>query len=124
MQMFLIKYLIKFLIRYLKYVYYICDMNLTRKQKQIKKRRENVYKEYTTTLLSTTDMVDKLSKKLNVSSVTIYADIKHLFLEWSIKLKEYAKKFDYPINDVEDYRDYFKDGYDADEAVREDMSNI
>lgn len=99
-------------------------MKETRKQKEIKKRRDIVYKEYTTSLLATTDMVDKLSKKLKVSSVTIYSDIKHLFKEWCVELKEYAKTLEYPIDDLEDYRDYFKDGYEADEAVREDISHL
>lgn len=85
--MFLIKYLINFLIRILKYYFYICGMKETKlspSKKRISDRREAVKKEYSYTREiggSITLMANSLSKKLKVSTVTIFADLKS-FLKW------------------------------------------
>lgn len=52
-------------------------MKETRKQKQIRLRRQAINAAYLKTELCTTDFVDLMAKKLKLSSVTIYADLKH-----------------------------------------------
>lgn len=51
-------------------------MNLTKSQKKIQDRRSIVYKEYQTSDNTVQEIVDKMAKKFNVSTVTIYSDIK------------------------------------------------
>jgi len=51
-------------------------MKETRKQKLIRLRRQAINAAYLKTDLSTTDFVDSMAKKLKLSSVTIYADLK------------------------------------------------
>lgn len=53
-------------------------MKETRKQKEIRLRRQAIGASYSSTNLSTTDFVDSLAKKLKLSSVTIYSDLKHI----------------------------------------------
>jgi len=53
-------------------------MKETRKQKEIRLRRRAVWAAYCVTELSTTDFVDGLAKKLKLSSVTVYADLKFM----------------------------------------------
>lgn len=53
-------------------------MKETRKQKEIRLRRKAIGAAFSTTDLSTTDFVDSIAKKLRLSSVTIYSDLKEL----------------------------------------------
>lgn len=96
-------------------------MRLTRKQKDLIKRRALVHKEYTSSLYAVTEVVDKLAKKLNISTVTVYADIKHNFKAWCDELKEKGEQLDFPITDIEDYKMFFRDNYSPYEAVVEQI---
>lgn len=51
-------------------------MNVTKSQKKIQDRRSIVYKEYQDSDDTVQEIVDRLAKKFNVSTVTIYSDIK------------------------------------------------
>jgi len=51
-------------------------MKETRKKKIIRLRRKAIGLAFETTELSTTDFVDKMAKKYDLSSVTVYADLK------------------------------------------------
>ena len=51
-------------------------MSLTKSQKKIQDRRSVVYKEYQESDNTVQEIVDKMAKKFNVSTVTIYSDIK------------------------------------------------
>lgn len=68
-------------------------MKETRKQKEIRLRRRAIHSAYIVTDLSTTDFVDSMAKKLKLSSVTVYADLKTRKLE--IAVEEYINQMGY-----------------------------
>jgi len=59
---------------------YVCGMSLTQAKQKVKDRRDYVYKAYVNKPadLAVTTLVNTLSKKYKVSTVTIFGDIKKM----------------------------------------------